>query len=634
MGELRGGTTIAGYTALHSGLKEAYLSGNLTVNGKINMAVGNTLGLFGKDSKPIVIDHDNGNVTLSATGGKLYIGYSASTLNATSTGVILSSNLYASNGTTLMADTAGKLYYSGQDADVRYVRMASDPYISTDQTGSTAYPRMVVKNGGGTDNNWIRVGTSSGYGFLPYSDGVGQLGTSSWKFSQVHGVTIYENGTALSSKYAASGHNHDSTYVNKTGDTMSGQLTVTGNQITIQGGSPTLKFNDTDTTTAGGGYFIHNNSGRLYFLQDSTGSGTWDGTHPGWIEPDRSLQWNWPVKTGGMLTVSSGHENLRLVGQDDTTPVSYLTFYNKSQTSRLGFIGVGSTADNDVNIRADNGNVTISSSGNKVVLESSYPIELGGVKYWNGTRAGGDGIFGPGTLNVGSGTGSLNLWSEAGGIFLKTGAVGSAKNAIGITNAGRVYRYTNRHGSAEEMSSYWDSTNDGETTYKSITTSGWHTIAYNGDSNSAITSGGDRAMATFTVLDAASGRHEAVQFIAATAFNRGDACNIRLLAQAKYGTTSEIIGGIRILTGSTYATQFLQVYLTSGCVVKCVMESNHWQKGWTPVNFALMSSIPSGWVDNKLEMQGGTANRPQNLFSGTGSPPSQGAFPGDVYIQY
>jgi hypothetical protein len=44
MAELRGGTTIGGYAALHSGLKEAYLGGNLTINGKSNLVGLTTLG--------------------------------------------------------------------------------------------------------------------------------------------------------------------------------------------------------------------------------------------------------------------------------------------------------------------------------------------------------------------------------------------------------------------------------------------------------------------------------------------------------------------------------------------------------------------------------------------------------------
>lgn len=52
----------------------------------------------------------------------------------------------------------------------------------------------------GANNVWIRTTT---LGLIPYqSGGSGSLGTSSWPFAFVHATTIYEGGTALSSKYA------------------------------------------------------------------------------------------------------------------------------------------------------------------------------------------------------------------------------------------------------------------------------------------------------------------------------------------------------------------------------------------------------------------------------------------------
>ena len=64
-------------------------------------------------------------------------------------------------------------------------------YIPYATGGSYPY----INNG-----NWIRV-SGDAYGILPYTNGKSYLGTSSWRFSQIHGNTIYENGTALNSKY-------------------------------------------------------------------------------------------------------------------------------------------------------------------------------------------------------------------------------------------------------------------------------------------------------------------------------------------------------------------------------------------------------------------------------------------------
>ena len=137
MSELNGGTTIAGFTALHSGLGEAYLKGNLTLGGKINMAVGSSGGVTGKDGKHIIIDHDNGNVTLSATGSQLYLGYE------NTSNVRLYSNLVYGASTTIIT-TSGKLYYQGQDIDDRYVNH-SDSYASFDLARVFILPKTCRK---------------------------------------------------------------------------------------------------------------------------------------------------------------------------------------------------------------------------------------------------------------------------------------------------------------------------------------------------------------------------------------------------------------------------------------------------------------------------------------------------------
>ena len=75
----------------------------------------------------------------------------------------------------------------------------------------------------GANNVWIRTTTP---GLIPYqSGGSGTIGTSSWPFSTIYGKTIYENGTALSSKYLA-----------LTGGTLSGALTVSSGDFIVSAG--------------------------------------------------------------------------------------------------------------------------------------------------------------------------------------------------------------------------------------------------------------------------------------------------------------------------------------------------------------------------------------------------------------
>jgi hypothetical protein len=53
-----------------------------------------------------------------------------------------------------------------------------------------------------------------------------------------------------------------------------------GDEITISDASPQIGFHDTDQSGAGKNYWIHQNSGKLYFLLDTTGDGAWNSPHP------------------------------------------------------------------------------------------------------------------------------------------------------------------------------------------------------------------------------------------------------------------------------------------------------------------------------------------------------------------
>ena len=70
----------------------------------------------------------------------------------------------------------------------------------------------------------------------------------------------------LSAQVSDNSHNH-SNYVVKTGDTMTGQLTMSGT-------SPQIKF--TDTSTDHTDFWIHVNSDRFYVLPDRDSSGGWE----------------------------------------------------------------------------------------------------------------------------------------------------------------------------------------------------------------------------------------------------------------------------------------------------------------------------------------------------------------------
>ncbi|WP_417655155.1 tail fiber domain-containing protein [Pseudoalteromonas atlantica] len=85
--------------------------------------------------------------------------------------------------------------------DVRWSEVKEQPsFVALDTSGNSSYPRMFAGNNPASSNIWLRMPSTNG-GLLPYSNGNSLLGTSSWRFKEVHGVTLYENGTALSSKY-------------------------------------------------------------------------------------------------------------------------------------------------------------------------------------------------------------------------------------------------------------------------------------------------------------------------------------------------------------------------------------------------------------------------------------------------
>ena len=105
---------------------------------------------------------------------------------------------------------------------------------------SDSYPTLMPADG--TTNNWIKIGKSNtSYGLLPStSGGAGSghnyIGTSSWywKYAYIDQIYGYLNGnisgnaaTATKATQDSSGNVITSTYVKKSGDTMTGTLYIT-----------------------------------------------------------------------------------------------------------------------------------------------------------------------------------------------------------------------------------------------------------------------------------------------------------------------------------------------------------------------------------------------------------------------
>ena len=113
----------------------------------------------------------------------------------------------------------------------------------------------------GAANVYIRTTT---LGLIPYqSGGSGTIGTSSWPFSTIYGSTIYEGGTALSSKY-----------LGLSGGTVSGAIIASYNGAMIRASNPTHGNLYAGLHTASNG--LHGIYSNGYWNGSAlTGSGRW-----------------------------------------------------------------------------------------------------------------------------------------------------------------------------------------------------------------------------------------------------------------------------------------------------------------------------------------------------------------------
>jgi len=229
MAELAGGTTIGGFLALHSGMKDAYLAGNLTLGGNLTLPRNGEIR-SAYNNNYIIKDHNNGNVTISAAGSHLYLGYQ-------NTGVVrLHANLTGSDGATKIADTAGKLYYQNNDIDSRYLKLTGGTIsgnITT--TGTLTLGTGTVTVFTSQTDGSLRVSNTNGYiEIAPKNTSTAHIYTdrASFYFNKdllVNGNKVWHAGNDGS----GSGLDADlldgldsTAFVKKAGDTMTGRLTI------------------------------------------------------------------------------------------------------------------------------------------------------------------------------------------------------------------------------------------------------------------------------------------------------------------------------------------------------------------------------------------------------------------------
>ncbi len=144
------------------------------------------------------------------------------------------------------------------------------------------------------------------------------------------------------------------------------QLEVAGTgEIMLTESSPQIKFNDTDA--GAWRYWIHNNSDRLYFLNDGGAGGGWTGSRPltiyqndvgiGTATPAQSLD-----VAGGNIQVEQGRE-IRWSGNTGTNTLNF----NKGGSKIYDNAQLYVETDDDIHLKADQMDLLFKDAGSTAV---------------------------------------------------------------------------------------------------------------------------------------------------------------------------------------------------------------------------------------------------------------------------
>lgn len=599
MAELRGGSTIAGYTALHSGLKEAYLTGNLTINGKMN--VGGT---------EFASNGDN-SLRMATNSGYIEIGpkntsyahiytdrpsfYFNKDLRVNGSVVWHSGNVGA--GSNLDADKVDGLHASS------FMRADADDTFSGKHIASARQAGIYgTYSSSLIDHIW-----SMGSAYTVDAAGA--------NFGSLYGIA-YKHTNNTTGGTMAGGHQIVFTSAGTPGAAigMAGNIWTSGSLTTGRNG---IQMTDVSiTNSAIGNMFISGTainvqSDNIYLgITDGGGLSSSLAHFYGGITVTNESTFNNKITINGDLTVAGNvifNEGMLIVSNLSTSNMDHI--WHDDGTNTWHFVS-------DASARST-GNSSIRVGG----MTSSGTI-------WNN-----GGISGTGGVDVqGSITTAVNvnaarvIASSANTHFQMKGGgtdyhiegdstgfnivqTGVAKR-LEVKNNGDLLAgglYVSKHWKANQFTA---------------PSSGWYSIAYNS---------GTRASARFKIYSTESGGHHVVEFIASVAYNRGGSSDITLLNNARYSTTDKI-GGVRILTAGTYDDQYLHVYLYSGTTIDTYMYENDWTTGWIGRSTPTTGSIPAGYTVYKLELHDNAKRA--NVYTSTGAPDSLGLFAGDIWIQY
>ena len=261
--------------------------------------------------------------------------------------------------------------------------------------GDTSYWGLTPPDGG---SGWIRT-TSSG--ILPNSNGSGALGTSSWQFSSIYGKAIYEDGTALSSKYAPYSHTHS--YLPLAGGTMTGPIksssmattwvaAAKGNAIinsTLTPGSfsPIASAGTTNGRMTLAWYNAELNV--AYLTKANCDSSTNTVAHLGTLMNESGGAY-WPGTIGASRLELTGVGPQLTLKATQSNNYATIQFLNSSSAS-MGYVGMSAVNGGLYRWKAD------ASQARAIVDEDTWswalPFPTSG-NYWNGLiKVNGDGVM-------------------------------------------------------------------------------------------------------------------------------------------------------------------------------------------------------------------------------------------------
>ena len=177
-------------------------------------------GTGASGSEVAVMQKPSSNTTyVFACGGSSHYNYSDCPFRVTKTGNVYSNRFILSNS---YSETSGLYSYWNDGLQHPIIQVAGSGAITFGYSDEGSVSRNTIIRGetiyfacGGASGNTtgkriieFDYDSYDNAGFRPTANNTTLLGSSNFKWKEIHGVTIYENGSSLSSLYASSSHTH------------------------------------------------------------------------------------------------------------------------------------------------------------------------------------------------------------------------------------------------------------------------------------------------------------------------------------------------------------------------------------------------------------------------------------------